>query len=118
LAPTGRGLIVSGRRRSDRTIPPENLRALDASAGLNYLNTHPQQVKVPPALSQALTNLGMGVQARSHGSLVRVKPVSVRHNSKVSIETKKIDRNSVLIQNAPFVVKWMGEVSRKVLMKL
>jgi hypothetical protein len=34
--------------------------------------------------------------------------LSVKHNSKVSIETNKIVRNRLLIQNAHLVVKWMG----------
>ena len=58
------------------------------------------------------------MQARSHGSVVRARPVPVKCDSNVSNETHKIDRNSVLIGNAPLIVKWIGQLVEKYCQKL
>ena len=58
------------------------------------------------------------MQARSHGSVVRARPVPVKCDSNVSNETHKIDRNSVLIGNAPLIVKWIWQLVEKYCQKL
>ena len=50
--------------------------------------------------------------------MVRARPVPVKCDSNVSNETHKIDRNSVLIGNAPLIVKWIGQLVEKYCQKL
>jgi hypothetical protein len=60
----------------------------------------------------------MGVQASSHGSVVRARPVPVKCDSNVSNETHKIDRNSVLIRNSPLIVNWIWQLVEEYCQKL